>query len=132
MNTEVSHFWVSYFDTEDDFFDFFGEDPDYYSDENDSDEKYISKFAKSQGENWIDHDFMECGFENTDVSITEKFKAYSYAKEWSLEIEQRIQKRQIEKVNSIVFVTKNEISKPTDVLQDKYYLFYVGEIEYDI
>ena len=132
MRTEICHFWVGFFEKENDFFDFLGEDPNYYKDERELEEKYISKFAESQSENWIDHDLMECGFQNSDLSLAERFKGYSYSKEWIPEIERRIKTRKIDKLNSIVFVTKRAIKKPIDVIRENFSLIYVGEIEYGI
>ena len=132
MRIEICHFWVGFFEKENDFFDFLGEDPNYYKDERDLDEKYISKFAESQSVNWIDHDLMECGFQNSDSSLAERFKGYSYSKEWIPEIERRIKIHKIDKVNSIVFVTKRAIKKPIDVIRENISLIYVGEIEYGI
>lgn len=132
MRTEICHFWVGFFDKETDFFDFLSEDPNYYKEERDLEEIYISKFAESQGENWIDHDFLECGFQNSDSPLADRFEAYSYSQEWIPEIERRIQKHIICKVNTIVFVAKSEIDKPIDVIRENFSLIYVGEIEYEI
>ncbi len=132
MRTEISHFWLGFFEKENDFFDFLGEDPNYYNDESDLEEKYISKFAESQGENWIDHDLMECGFQSSDFPFAERFKGYSYSKKWIPEIERRIKTPKIEKVNSIVFVSKRAIKKPIDVIRANFSLIYIGEIEYEI
>ena len=132
MGTEISHFWVGFFNRENDYFDFFAEKPDFYIDEKDLEEKYISEFAESQGVNWIDHDLMECGFENSEKSLSERFKGYSYSKEWLQEMEYRIEKNSIGKVNAIAFVTKRAIGNPTNVIRDNFSLIYIGEIEYEI
>lgn len=63
MRTEISYFWFGRFESEEDYFDFVGEDETYYEDD-DFEEKYISEFAKSQSEHFLDHDFIESGFEN--------------------------------------------------------------------
>lgn len=129
MRTEICHFWVGFFVKEN---DFLSDDPNYFKDDRDLEEKYISKFAESQGENWINHDLMECGFQNSNTSLAKRFKGYSYSKEWIPEIEQKILTRRIDKVNSIVFVTKKAIKKPIDVIRENFSLIYVGEIEYGI
>ena len=132
MKRKTYQFWVGTFGNENDLFDFVVESPDYYEDEENLDDKYISKFAESQGENWIDHDCIECGFQDVNLSLTERFQDYSYSEQWLPEIEQRIKQNKIEKVNSIVFVAKGEIKKPTDVKQENFSLIYVGEIECEI
>jgi hypothetical protein len=132
MKRETYHFWVGTFDKENDFFDFVGENPNYYEDEEDLEYKYISKFAESQGENWIDNDCMECGFQDSNLSLTERFQDYSYSDKWIPEIERRIQQNKIDKVNSIVFVAKRAIKKPINVIQENFSLIYLGEVEYEI
>ena len=89
MKTETSHFWLGKFKSEEEYFDFVGEDNAYYEDD-EVEEKFISDFAKSQGENFLDHDFMESGFENEAISFEEKFLKYSYAKQWIAEVKKRL------------------------------------------
>ena len=132
MKRKTYQFWVGTFGNENDLFDFVGENPNYYEYEEDLEEKYISKFAESQGENWIDNDCMECGFEDSNLSLTERFQDYSYSDKWIPEIERRIKQNKIDNVNSIVFVKKGEIEKPINVNQENFSLIYLGEIEYDI
>ncbi|MBE8725171.1 immunity 22 family protein [Flavobacterium hungaricum] len=135
MATESSHFWLGTFKTEKEFFDFFGEDQNYYSDkEDDNDEKYISEFAKSQGEYSVDHDFMECGFENDQISFEEKFSKYSYSSQWLAEAQKRLQNLglNLEDINAAAFITSNEIKKPISIKNTNFNIIYIGEIEYEI
>ncbi|MCC9062796.1 immunity 22 family protein [Flavobacterium piscisymbiosum] len=133
MRTEISHFWLGKFKSEDECFDFVGEDNTYYE-EDDIEEKYISEFAKSQGEIFLDHDFMESGFENEAVSFEEKFSKYSYADQWIAEVKNRLhdQKQNLEDINTLVFISKDQIEKPVSVMNSKFDLLYIGEIEYNI
>jgi hypothetical protein len=55
MRTEISHFWIGTFKNESDFGNFFRETENYYENESEMDEKYISEFARSQNENWYVH-----------------------------------------------------------------------------
>ena len=57
MNTKSLDFWVGNFNSENDFYEFVEEDENYYKKE-ESEEKYISKFAKYQGMIWLDYDFV--------------------------------------------------------------------------
>ncbi|MGE6354592.1 hypothetical protein ACQKCJ_12075 [Flavobacterium sp. NPDC079362] len=86
MRTETSHFWFGKFRSEAECFNFLGENETYYEEDDIKEEdKYISEFARSQSENFLDHDFMESGFENENVSFEEKFSKYSYADQWIVE-----------------------------------------------
>jgi hypothetical protein len=129
---ETCDFWIGHFQDSKDYFDFFGENSQFYKDDNDIGEKYISEFAKSQGETWIDHDFTESGFEDGKDSLNDKFKKYSYSDQWIPEVINRTDGISLKDINVIVFVTKGEIEKPTSVTNSKFSLIYIGQIEYDI
>ena len=131
MRTEISHFWIGYFQSENNYFDFFGEKDDYYEDEREIEEKYISEFAKTQGEYWIDHDFIENGFDNSDNNFMDKFKKYSYSEQWISELNSKAKDKLIN-VNTIVFITKSQIKNPQNIEGENYILKYLGEIEYEI
>ncbi|HLP11927.1 MAG TPA: immunity 22 family protein [Flavobacteriales bacterium] len=133
MKTATSHFWVGHFKTEEAFFDFFAENEEFYDNEDDSDDSYLSEFSKSQGENWYDHDFFESGFENETVTLKEKFSGYSYSNEWLPVIEQKISALNIDfNINTIAFIDKEEIGRPVSVKTTDFELVYIGEIEYRI
>jgi len=131
MRTEISHFWLGKFTSEEEYFDFVGEDEAYYEDDDDE-EKYISEFAKSQGENFLDHDFIESGFENEAISFEEKFSKYSYADQWIAEVKNRLNNQNLEDINTLIFISKDQIKNPVSVMNSKFDLLYIGEIEYDI
>ena len=130
--TEICDFWIGSFGNSDDYFDFFGENPEFFQDDTDSNEKYISKFAKSQNENWIDHDFMESGFENGKEPFVEKFKKYSYSDQWITVLSDKTGGNALRDINTIIFITKGRIKQPTSVSDAKFMLQYVGQIEYKI
>lgn len=133
MRTAVSHFWVGNFKNNSDFANFFGENPDYYTDERKISKKYISAFAKSQNENRYDHDFFECGFNDENTAIEDRFSGYSYAEEWLEELKKRIaQLAPNFQMNSIAFIEKGEIKNPTSVKTENFELIYLGVIEYEI
>ncbi|WP_394775966.1 immunity 22 family protein [Flavobacterium sp.] len=133
MKTETCHFWFGKFESEKEYFDFVGEDPAFYEDEvSDEDQKYISEFAKSQNENFLDHDFIESGFENQDISFEDKFVGYSYSDKWILEAQNRLVDQNLQEINTIIFISKNQIETPVTITNSKFRLLYIGEIEYEI
>lgn len=123
-------FWVGKFETEDGFFDFFAEDDDYYNEENDTEEKFLSAFAQSQGETWLDHDLMEPGFSTTGSSFKEKFKSASYASNWADALQLRSGHLNIDAINTVVMMDQGEIEAPRSVKGDGFFLEYIGEIEF--
>lgn len=133
MRTETSHFWFGKLRSEEEYFNFLGESETYYEDD-DIEEKYISEFAKSQNENFLDHDFMESGFENEDISFEDKFLKYSYAEKWITEVKTQLteQNQNLKEINTVVFISKDQIKNPISVHNSGFDLVYLGEIEYEI
>lgn len=133
MRTETCHFWFGKFRSEEEYFDFLGESETYYEDD-DIEGKYISEFAKSQNENFLDHDFMESGFENEDISFEDKFSKYSYAEKWIPEAKTQLteQNQNLGEINTVVFISKDQIKNPIAICNSRFDLVYLGEIEYEI
>ena len=131
MNTDVLDFWVGNFNSEEDFYDFVEEDENFYLEE-ESDEKYISKFAESQNTIWLDHDFVEYGFDDRNIGLYEKFSEYSFAEQWLPILINRINAMDLDMdINSIIFLNK-QIPKPVSVENDFFSLVYIGGIEYSV
>jgi hypothetical protein len=131
MNTGTLDFWVGNFNSEDDFYQFVEENEEFYTEE-ESDDTYISKFAESQETVWLDHDFVEYGFEGGNRTIYEKFAAYSFAEQWLPILINRINEINIDfDINSLIFLNQGQIAKPTSVENDSFSLMYVGGIEYE-
>nr|WP_199158465.1 immunity 22 family protein [Pedobacter sp. ASV2] len=131
MKTEICHFWVGNFKSEDLFYEFFEEDKRFYEEEADEN-GYVSEFSASQSENWIDFDFLECGFENNAKPFNEKFNKYSYSTEWMKTVESRIKELNLTDLNAIAFINKSEIERPVNVKRKNFTLHYLGEIEYEV
>ena len=131
MSREKSHFWVGKFESEALYFDFVAEDDSRYELE-DYDDIPVSKFAASQGEVWIDHDFMESGFEPNQVSLKKQFAPYSYAYDWGAELEKRCANLKLEGANTLIFLNEGQISNPVSVDGPGFKLVYVGVIAYEI
>lgn len=131
MRTVKSHFWIGKFESEDIFGDFVGEDESRYELE-DYDDIPISKFATSQGEIWIDHDFMESGFEEPNKDVKIQFKKYSYAYNWGEELERRCSKLPETGYNALIFISEDQIDNPKSVIGNGFILEYLGTIEYEV
>ncbi|SEM48199.1 Immunity protein 22 [Chryseobacterium taichungense] len=130
MNTDTLDFWVGNFNSEEDFYDFVEEDENYYLLE-ESDDIHISKFAESQDTVWLDHDFVEYGFEGGSRTIYEKFAEYSFAEQWLPILVNRLNEINLKfEVNAIIFLNKGQVPKPVSVENDFFSLTYVGGIEF--
>lgn len=130
----TAHFWAGKFDNESRFNDFFEES---YPEENedDDDDAPISKFAESQGETWIDHDFLEKGFEDSSLSLQDRFMKYSYGEHWFAEFEKRLTKKGLSDSNTIVMNLfdegTSEIESPQSFSGTGFDVHYLGTIEFD-
>ena len=131
MRTEKSHFWIGRFESEELYFDFVGEDDSRYE-LDDYDDVPVSKFAESQGEVWIDHDFMESGFEAPQSSLAKQFDKYSYSYNWGRELEKKCVNLKSENTNALIFLNEDQISNPKSVEGHGFEITYVGVIEYEI
>lgn len=132
MNTDTLDFWVGNFQSEEDFYDFVEEDENYYLLE-ESDDIHISKFAASQDTVWLDHDFVEYGFEAGNLTIYEKFADYSFAEQWLPILVNRLNEINLKfEVNCIIFLNRGQVPKPVSVEDDFFSLAYVGAIEFSV
>lgn len=122
---EVSHFWVGRF-PEAIAAEYFVET--YGVDRN---EVPVSAFARDQGVQWYDHDFLEYGWGTAD-RIQELVSGYSYSDQWGGELADRVAKAQLTGVNFFVFISRDEISTPQSIRGSDYWLEYMGTIEYRI
>lgn len=132
MNTDTLDFWIGNFNSEEDFYYFVEEDENYYLLE-ESDDTYISKFAESQDTVWLDHDFVEYGFEDGDRTFYEKFSGYSFAEQWLPILLNRINELNMKSdINSIIFLNRGQVPKPVSVENEAFSLVYMGGIEFSI
>ncbi|SFW23666.1 immunity 22 family protein [Cellulophaga fucicola] len=131
MRTEKSHFWIGKFENESLYYNFIAEDDSRYELE-DYDAIPVSKFAKSQGEIWIDHDFMESRFEKPTKDIKNQFNKYSYSNHWESELENRCSKLSESEFNTLIFISEDQIKNPKSIKETGITLEYLGVIEYEI
>jgi hypothetical protein len=129
---ETLDFWVGNFQSEEDFYNFVEEDENYYLLE-ESDDIHISRFAASQDTVWLDHDFVEYGFEDGNRTLYEKFADYSFAEQWLPILVNRLNEINLKfEVNCIIFLNRGQIPKPVSVEDDLFSLAYVGGIEFSV
>ncbi|RNA63133.1 hypothetical protein D1631_14955 [Chryseobacterium nematophagum] len=132
MDTQTLDFWIGNFNTEEEFYEFVEEDEGFYMEE-ESDEKYISKFAESQNTIWLDYELVEYGFEGGNRTIYEKFSEYSFAEQWLPILINRINELNVNfEINSLILLNRGQIPNPVSVEDDLFSLVYIGGIEYYI
>ncbi|CAA7387987.1 immunity 22 family protein [Chryseobacterium fistulae] len=132
MDTQTLDFWIGNFNTEEEFYEFVEEDEGFYMEE-ESDEKYISKFAESQNTIWLDYELVEYGFEGGNRTIYEKFSEYSFAEQWLPILINRINELNVNfDINSLILLNRGQIPNPVSVEDDLFSLVYIGGIEYYI
>lgn len=126
--TQSSHFWVGHFPEE-----IAGEYFVEIWDDEDEDREHtpLSAFARDQGVMWYDHDFLEYGWGNS-TSIEELVSEYSYSDQWAAELARRVTEKNLTHVNFFVFIDEGEMEQPRSVKTDRYWLEYMGTIEYRI
>jgi len=125
--TETSHFWVGHFPAEQQVGEYFAEA--YNEDDEDTP---ISLFARDQGVEYYDHDFIEYGFSKKAVPAEELFTGYSYHEQWATELARRVADQGLTGMNMFVFINQEQIEKPASVQGDGYWLRYLGTIKYRI
>ncbi len=126
-DSEISHFFLGRFKSERLFAKFLEED---YSKEDD--DAPLSLFYGSQGETFCDHDFLEHGFRDKKMKLEKFLAQFSYAEHWAEELMKRAAEAGLEDANTLIFISKAEISKPRSVEGDGFILTYLGEIKYPI
>lgn len=132
MDKQILDFWIGNFSSEEDFEDFVNEDEEFYVEE-ESDETHNSKFAESQDAIWLDYDFVEYGFDDTNNNIYDKFSEYSFADQWLPTLISRINELKLKSdINSLIFLNSGQIAKPTSVETEMFSLVYLGKIEFSV
>jgi hypothetical protein len=136
----TSQFWIGTFDSEKRFNEFVGEDPDYWSEENeDNDDIPLNKFISSQNETWFDHDFIEAGYNAKEGSVLEKFGSYSYVNQWANAVSDKMTELGLDSINAFIMMGIDQppngsrylqVSNPCSFKSEGIDLVYIGEYEY--
>lgn len=123
MPKQTTHFWIGNFKNESTFKAFFEEQ---YSD----DEAAVSRFAASQNETWIDHDFLEIGFHN-DMD----YSNFSYSIYWINELKERMSQTELNPINAFIMLSNDKdyspVKSPKSYKGDNLELRYMGTISYN-
>ncbi len=125
---EICHFWVGQF-PEEMASEYFAEV--WNEDDEDREHTPLSAFANDQGVKWYDHDFLEYGWGSAE-SVEALIAGYSYSEQWGGELARRCDAAGLAGINFFVFITASEIEIPKSVQVEKYWLRYMGTIEYRI
>jgi hypothetical protein len=128
-DTETSHFWIGRFANIERLAEYFAEN---YDDSDDGDDTPVSQFAKDQDESWYDHDFLEYVFDASGAHVEELIASASYAEQWSSELAKRAADAPMPGMNTVVFISQDQIGNPRSVTGPGYELRYVGTITYRI
>ena len=96
------------------------------------DDTPLSAFCESQGELFVDHDFMEVGARENEPTLKEFFYPYSYSEHWSETLCNIAKEHDLTDANVLLFISKSEIENPVSVSAEGFELHYVGELEYPI
>ena len=137
----TSQFWVGKFDSSEIFYEFMGENPEFWTDENEELENIpLSAFIASQGKKWYDHDFLESGYNDKGISLLEKFGEYSYSSQWSIPVEEKVKLLEIDNVNSFIMMGIDDmpngkrhlqVLEPCSFKSEGIELIYIGEFSYE-
>lgn len=116
---ETLDIWVGYFEEE--------RCGNYFEEQYDDDDAPLSEFAGDQEESFIDHDFMEIGFQPSPQSIADLVAGHSWSDEYANELAERVQQSNILRFNCFIFITAGEVQSPRSVSKDGVELHYMGQ-----
>ncbi|HEY8100235.1 MAG TPA: immunity 22 family protein [Burkholderiaceae bacterium] len=125
-NTETSHFYLGQVHDKERFSALLAENYDR------DDDEPVAEFYRSQGKIFCDHDFLEFGIRETESSLQEFFKPYSYSDHWSDTVCRAAKEMNLEDANALIFISKSQISSPCSVQDAGFNLYYIGAYEYPI
>lgn len=87
----------------------------------------VSEFAFDQGQTWIDHDFLEIGYNTAANSIDELLKGSSWSDQYREELINLVNEKDVELFNSIVLLNAGEVKYPRSVQKQGIDLHYMGQ-----
>ncbi|MDZ7863755.1 immunity 22 family protein [Acidovorax sp.] len=127
-STLTSHFWVGRASQEQ-VDSYFAEAP---GGEDQGDHAPISAFARDQGANWYDHDFLEYGWDGEASTTGQLVDGCSYSDQWADELAHRVAAQGIAGANFFVFIRQDQIEQPRSVQGEGMWLKYLGTITHRI
>lgn len=128
--TETCHFWLGCFENAQRVAAYFAEV--YGEEDAEGEETPLSQFARDQGETWYDHDFLEHGFGEGCETVEDLARGYSYREQWTAELARRAKEAGLTGLNTIVFVSQDQITEARSAQGEGYRLWYLGLIRYRI
>ncbi len=119
---EESHIWLAGFPSEISL--------DQYFEEciNDDDVTPMNDFAKSQGEVFYDHDWVERSFGNyRELKLL--IEGHSYCEDYKDKVLKFAQDNKILNANTFIIADASEFKKPKSVKSKEYNIWYVGKFK---
>lgn len=128
MVEKRAHYWAGHFRDEETLNDFTEEQ---YGD----DDKPLSKFIGSQGQRWIDHDFMETHRIQTKSKLKKSLMLYSKTEAWKIEFDS-VFKNYSEDGTYVLIMNQYDVDPPYNIINtpqsysdENILLKYFGETE---
>lgn len=119
MAMETSHFWLGLFTSEEQL-------DAYFEEQYENDDAPISRFAADQGKMYYDHDWVECGFdESGDLRIL--IKGASYSSDYLEKVIDAAIAQGIATANAYILADSDEFADPKSVNSSEYKLWYLGK-----
>lgn len=122
----VVDLWVGAFASEDDFRAYLSESYD----EDDGDTP-ISRFAADQGQDFLDHDFIESGFHATAGDLADLIATHSFAASYRVAASDAFVSSGVGSANAVVLAFGRAVSAPRSVEHPSYTLTYLGRFACD-
>jgi hypothetical protein len=123
----VSHCWLGCFPDERRLLDYFRELPG-----GGGTHSPLSEFARDQGAAQIDREFLEFGFISGAPSVKELARGRPYHKQFEDGLAERASTLGLRTVNTIVYISEDQIGRPRSVEGEGFWLRYVGTIDFFI
>lgn len=122
---EVSHVWLGKFPNEASLEEYLEETI------RDDDVTPMNVFAKSQGEVFYDHDWVEASFEVSD-QLRSLIEGHSYSSDYIDEVISFANANGIENANTFILADVNEFKDPKSVHGQDVCLWYVGKFKCNV
>lgn len=99
-------------------------------DDDEDDDAPLSAFVASQGQTWLDHDFMETLWAGQGDGLTQRFAGAFNIKHWGDSAEARLTERGIGPFNGLIVIAEDDrgplVKAPCDADGPGWHLFFLG------